>query len=111
MIVILSAARTPVGAFQGSLASLSATELGARALAGAFDYMMQVGYVMGGWHLTRSALIARARLDGGSDNPFYTGKIASARYYVEQLLPRAAAGARVVCNGSVALQAYAEDWF
>ncbi len=36
-VVILSATRTPIGAFQGSLASLSAPELGARALAGAFE--------------------------------------------------------------------------
>ncbi|MCP3959649.1 MAG: acetyl-CoA C-acetyltransferase [bacterium] len=36
-VVILSAVRTPIGAFQGSLASLSAPELGARALAGAFE--------------------------------------------------------------------------
>ena len=31
--VILSAVRTPVGKFQGGLASLSATELGAKAVA------------------------------------------------------------------------------
>ena len=36
-VVILSAVRTPIGAFQGSLAPLAAPELGARALAGAFD--------------------------------------------------------------------------
>ena len=36
-VVILSAARTPIGAFQGSLASLRAPELGARALTGAFE--------------------------------------------------------------------------
>ncbi len=36
-VVILSAARTPIGAFQGSLAPLSAPELGARALAGVFE--------------------------------------------------------------------------
>ena len=35
--VILSAARTPIGAFQGSLASLPAHALGARALSAAFD--------------------------------------------------------------------------
>ena len=34
-VVILSAARTPIGAFQGSLAALSATALGAAALRGA----------------------------------------------------------------------------
>ena len=36
-IVILSAARTAIGSFQGSLSSLPAPTLGARALAGAFD--------------------------------------------------------------------------
>ena len=35
-VVILSAARTPIGAFQGSLAPLQAPDLGARALAAAF---------------------------------------------------------------------------
>ncbi len=36
-VVILSAARTPIGSFLGSLSELSAPELGARALAGAFS--------------------------------------------------------------------------
>lgn len=36
-VFILSAARTPIGAFQGSLAGLPAATLGARALAGAVD--------------------------------------------------------------------------
>jgi acetyl-CoA C-acetyltransferase len=36
-IVILSAARTPIGAFQGAFRSLPATELGGRALAGAIE--------------------------------------------------------------------------
>ncbi len=36
-IVILSAARTPIGSFQGALASLPAPKLGAQALAGAIS--------------------------------------------------------------------------
>lgn len=36
-IVILSAARTPIGAFQGAFASLPANVLGARAIAGAVE--------------------------------------------------------------------------
>ena len=36
-IVILSAVRTPIGAFQGALSSLSAPRLGARALSAAFE--------------------------------------------------------------------------
>jgi alkylation response protein AidB-like acyl-CoA dehydrogenase len=78
------------------------------ALAGAFDYMMQVGYVMGAWHLTRSALVATSRLAEGGD--FYQRKIATARFYAENLLPRASACAQVVGNGSKALGDYAEAW-
>ncbi len=36
-VVILSAARTPIGAFQGALSRVSAPRLGATALAGAFE--------------------------------------------------------------------------
>jgi acetyl-CoA C-acetyltransferase len=36
-VVILSAARTPVGSFQGVLSKLTAPELGAAALSGSFD--------------------------------------------------------------------------
>lgn len=36
-VVILSAARTPIGSFQGALSSLPAPELGGRALAGAIE--------------------------------------------------------------------------
>jgi acetyl-CoA C-acetyltransferase len=36
-VVILSAARTPIGAFQGALGGLAAPRLGARALAGAIE--------------------------------------------------------------------------
>lgn len=36
-IVIVSAARTPIGSFQGSLSKLTAPQLGARALAGAME--------------------------------------------------------------------------
>ena len=36
-IVILSAARTPIGAFQGALSSLAAPKLGARAIGAAIE--------------------------------------------------------------------------
>lgn len=80
------------------------------ALAGAFDYMMQVGYVMGGWHLLRSGLVAAAKMSAGSDNIFYARKLATGRFYAENLLPRASASGQVVLNGSAALADYAEDW-
>jgi len=80
------------------------------AMAAAFDYMMQVGYVMGGWHLARSALVADAKMQAGSDNPFYAQKLATAAFYAENLLPRAAGYARAIGGGNAALLDYAEDW-
>ncbi len=79
------------------------------AMAGAFDYMMQIGYLMGGWHLGRSALVAAGKLDTGND--FYAQKLITARYYAEQLLPRAASHGQVVLNNSTALAAFSLDWF
>ena len=79
------------------------------ALARAFDYMMQTGYVMGGWHLCRSALLAKQRLTEGSDNPFYERKMATAAYYADAILPRARAHAGVIGGGDSLLD-YAENW-
>ena len=79
------------------------------ALARAFDYMMQTGYVMGGWHLARSALAAQSRLAQGSDNPFFSRKLATVRYYMESLLPRAAGYAGSIAGGDCLLD-FAEEW-
>ncbi len=77
------------------------------ALAGAFDYMMQVGFVMGGWHMARSAELAAAGLDGGSQ--FRQRKLRTARYYVEQILPRAGSHGQAAGNAGGALRAFAGE--
>jgi alkylation response protein AidB-like acyl-CoA dehydrogenase len=79
------------------------------ALARAFDYMMQTGYVMGGWHLLRAALVAQQKLGAGSDNTFYQRKLVSARFYCESILPRAAGFAGAIAGGDALLD-YAENW-
>jgi alkylation response protein AidB-like acyl-CoA dehydrogenase len=80
------------------------------ALASSFDYLMQTGYTMGGWHLARSALVAGARRQGGADNPFYEQKMATAAFYAEQILPRVMGHAAAIAADGSALQAYAEEW-
>ena len=81
------------------------------ALAAAFDYMMQIGYLMGGWHLARSALVAQNQVQAGTATPFYRRKLATARFYMENLLPRAAAHAKAIANRNGALLEYSADWF
>ncbi|MEM1112324.1 MAG: acyl-CoA dehydrogenase C-terminal domain-containing protein, partial [Pseudomonadota bacterium] len=82
----------------------------ARALGSSFDYMMQAGYLLGGWHLMRSALVAARRLAESPDNRFYQQKIATASFYAEQVLPRAGGYAGSVASGGGALAEYPVDW-
>ncbi|KAA1194470.1 acyl-CoA dehydrogenase [Pseudohalioglobus sediminis] len=82
----------------------------AAAMGASFEYMMQTGYLFGGWHLARAAQVAFERLQAGSDNPFYEAKLATALYYAEQILPRCAAHAGAVARADGALQSYPLEW-
>jgi 3-(methylthio)propanoyl-CoA dehydrogenase len=80
------------------------------ALGGSFDYLMQCGYLFGGWQLARSALLASDRLAAGADNDFYLRKIATARFYAEQILPRCAAHGGAIATAAGALNSYPANW-
>jgi hypothetical protein len=80
------------------------------AMGASFEYMMQTGYLFGGWHMARSALVALERARGGSDNPFYEAKIATTRFYAEQILPRCAAHAGAVTGADGTLVSYPQEW-
>ena len=80
------------------------------ALGGSFEYMMQTGYLFGGWQLARSAQLALKRVQEGSDNDFYARKIATAVFYAEQILPRCAGHAGAVAAAAGSLQSYPLDW-
>ncbi len=70
-----------------------------QALANAFNYLMQAGYVVGGWYQARMALTAAGAGDE-SRRGFYEAKIAGARFYSAQILPRAHGYAEAVMAGS-----------
>lgn len=61
------------------------------AMLSSFDYMMEVGYLLGGWQMLRSASIAEKNISAGSDDPFYVKKLVDAGFYARHLLPRATA--------------------
>jgi hypothetical protein len=75
------------------------------ALAGATPYLRLFGLVIGGWLLARSALAASLRLPNasGSDAVFRHDKIATARFYAEQLLPQAVGLLPAVTAGAAPL--------
>ncbi len=74
-----------------------------RAAAGATPYLRLFGTVVGGWLLARGALAATRRLSGGGeaeDRPFLEAKVATARFYADNILPRATAEAAAVTRGA-----------
>ncbi len=75
-----------------------------RALAVAVPYLKLTGTVLGGWlHAKAAALAAQRLASGGGDADFYRGKLATARFYAEHLLPNAEALARIVQGGGAAV--------
>jgi len=62
------------------------------ALAGATPYLRLFSLVTGGWVMAQQALKASALLGDASpsDKAFYEGKVLTARFFCEQLLPQAA---------------------
>jgi hypothetical protein len=73
----------------------------ASAAAGAVPYLKLWGTVAGGWQMARAATIAKLRLDEGvADVDFYRGKLATARFFAEHILPYAAAYKTAIVNGS-----------
>jgi hypothetical protein len=71
------------------------------AAAGAVPYLKLWGTVAGGWQMARAAAIAKLRLDeGAADMDFYRGKLATARFFAEHILPLASAYKAAIVNGS-----------
>ncbi len=80
------------------------------AAAGATAFLKLFGTVAGGGVLARSAIAAKKQLDAGSnESDFYKGKIATARFYAEQVLPQAAALLGPVTRGAQSLYAVTDE--
>ena len=85
------------------LAAHAKTDLSG-VLTAAVPYLHLAVTVCGGWMMGKSALAAAARLAAGEgDAAFYRAKLASARFYADQLLPQAAAFAETVKAGDAGI--------
>ena len=81
-------------------------------LAAAVPYLNLAVTVCGGWFMGKAALAASGYLDTGEgDQAFYRAKVATARFYADQLLPQAAAYAETVMAGDVALAGVGDEVF
>jgi alkylation response protein AidB-like acyl-CoA dehydrogenase len=81
--------------------------------AGASPYLRMFGILMGGYLLARQARIACERIAGGTadDLPFLRTKIATASFFVTQILPQAGALLSAATAGAAPLYAISEDQF
>jgi 3-(methylthio)propanoyl-CoA dehydrogenase len=98
-----AAALEALGTTRNAAASVlkSMTSAPADAYAVAIPFLKLCGFTLGGWLLAKSAALAEAKLASGtSDRQFLEGKIASARFYANHILPQTLALARVVEGGA-----------
>ncbi|WP_199044287.1 acyl-CoA dehydrogenase [Glycomyces salinus] len=79
-----------MGPMEGQPRELYKTGLHSRRL------LLAVGDLLVAWLLLRQAEIAQARLDGGSDDDFYRGKVAAAKFFSREVLPRLTADRKIV---------------
>jgi len=75
------------------------------------NYLMLAGYVCGGWQMARAALVAQEKLTVGEDPEFHEAKLITARFYVEQILPKATALLNAIKAGGKSTLALAEGQF
>jgi alkylation response protein AidB-like acyl-CoA dehydrogenase len=72
-------------------------------LAGAYPLLKSFGVVCGAWLLAKSALILEK--DSGPDQSFASQKIASAIFYMHEVLPQVEGLVRTICAGESVVKA------
>jgi alkylation response protein AidB-like acyl-CoA dehydrogenase len=78
--------------------------------AGAVPFLKLMGVVAGGWQMARAALAAERALAGGEgDAAFLKAKIATARFYGDQVLVEAPALRDTVVSGAAAVMAIPDE--
>ena len=77
----------------------------------AYNFLMLMGYVVGAWYLASSAQKAADKIESGSDDKFYCGKLASAEFYFAQLLPRHLGYMNAVIHGAASGLSLSEESF
>ncbi len=81
-------------------------------LTAAVPYLHLAVTVTGGWFMGKAALAAAGYLDKGEgDQPFYRAKVATARFYADQMLPQAISYAETVMAGDAALAGVGNEVF
>ena len=80
-------------------------------LAASVNYLMLTGYVVGGWYMAKAAIGAAPKVSPDEANGFYRAKVATARFYAEQILPKTASLLVAVQNGGSGAMTFEEEQF
>jgi alkylation response protein AidB-like acyl-CoA dehydrogenase len=79
--------------------------------AGAVPFLHLLGIVAGGWQMGRAAVIARAKIAGGDDDPFWPAKLTTTRFFADHFLTQASGLAEAIVAGAAGTLELAEDSF
>ena len=74
--------------------------------AGSVLYLKLAGMLMAGWHSARAALAAQSLLSNSADVAFLQGKIGTAQFYMQHVLPQTGALATAVLEGGEAVAGF-----
>ena len=77
--------------------------------AASFNLLMLAGTVVGGWLMSKSALVANQKQT--EDQDFYKAKLLTAQFYAEQVMPRAISYARAAKVGTQTLMSMSDQMF
>jgi alkylation response protein AidB-like acyl-CoA dehydrogenase len=75
----------------------------------AVNFLMAAGTILGCLLLAKGALISKQKM--ADDYAFYSAKVVTARFYAQQIMPRAAAHVKAAQSGSDMTMALSEDQF
>ncbi|MCO5338645.1 acyl-CoA dehydrogenase [Delftia tsuruhatensis] len=79
--------------------------------AGSVPYLMLAGNLVAGWQMGRALLAAEQLLHKGQDEAFMRAKIATARFYAEHILVKAAGLRDAIVHGAGSVMALPMDAF
>jgi len=82
-----------------------------RASVGAVPFLTLFGTVAGGWQMARSALAAHRHVAAGRGDGFLRAKLATARFYADQVLTRAEGLSQAVVGGAEGALAIEDEYF
>tara|TARA_B100000676_G_scaffold279681_1_gene303224 strand:- start:404 stop:1090 length:687 start_codon:yes stop_codon:yes gene_type:complete len=76
-----------------------------------YNFLMMMGYLVGGWIASRNITAAKNILKNTDDIEFYNAKIISSTFYIEQFLPLVMSFGNAVLGGSESIMSMPDEQF